>query len=160
MNQESDPTLPKNFSWLLHSKLAGCARPETEAELKALRREGIRAIISLTGTPLIPSIVERLGFNYLHSPISGTASPVQLHDIIGFVEAKNARGEAVVVHCGEGKGRTGMVLAAYLVYHGIGADEAIKQVRSKRPGSIENPDQEDAIKMFERSLKEVSSAGS
>ena len=160
MNQESASALPKNFGWLLHSKLAGCARPETEAELKALRKEGIDAIISLTGTPLLPSVVEKLGFDYLHSHISGTASPMQLHDIIQFVEEKNAKGKAVLVHCGEGKGRTGMVLAAYLVYHGKSADEAIRQVRSLRPGSIENPDQENAIRMFERSLKQMSPAGS
>ena len=154
MNQA--PELPKNFGWLVPAKLAGCARPETEAELKALRREGIKAIISLTGTPLIPSIVSKLGFDYMHAHISGSASPVQLHDIVQFVEEKNARGEAVLVHCGEGKGRTGMVLAAYLVYHGASTDEAIKQVRAKRPGSIENPDQEIAVKMFERSLKQMS----
>jgi atypical dual specificity phosphatase len=153
MNQNSDPALPKNFSWLDRSKLAGCARPETESELRALRRQGVEAIISLTGTPLLPSTVNRLGFEYLHSHISGTASPVQLHDIIQFIEEENAKGKPVLVHCGEGKGRTGMVLAAYLVYHGISADEAIKQVRSKRPGSIENLDQENAVRVFERNLK-------
>ena len=155
MNRNSNADLPKNFSWFEPSKLAACARPEAESELRAVKKQGVDAIVSLTGTPLIPSVVNRLGFEYLHSHISGTPSTLQLHDIIQFIEEENAKSKPVLVHCGEGKGRTGTVLAAYLVYRGIGADEAIKRVREKRPGSIESLDQENAVRMFERSLKKM-----
>jgi len=145
--------LPRNFSWLIESKLAGCGRPESEAELEGLTREGVKAIVSLTGTPLYPEPVNRLGFEYLHSHISGALSPIQLHDIIQFIEEQNAQSKPVAVHCAEGKGRTGTVLAAYLVYKGLSADDAIKKVRETRPGSIENLDQENAIREFERTLR-------
>ena len=125
----------------------------TEAELKAVKEEGVQAIISLTGTPLNPDIVSRIGFEYLHSHISGAPSVKQLDEIIKFVEQQNAQSKPVLVHCGEGKGRTGTVLAAYLVYHGLSADEAIRVVREKRPGSIENLEQENAIREFEKHLK-------
>jgi len=150
-----DPELPKNFSWFEQSKIAGSARPETISELKAVKRQGVSAILSLTGTPLIPSVVDRLGFEYLHSHISGTPSTMQLHDIVQFIEEENAKSKPVLVHCGEGKGRTGTVLAAYLVYHGMSADDAINHVRLKRPNSIENLDQENAVRMFDRSLKQM-----
>jgi atypical dual specificity phosphatase len=107
----------------------------------------------LTGTPLNPDIVSRIGFEYLHSHISGGPSIEQLDEIIKFVEQQNAKSKSVLVHCGEGKGRTGTVLAAYLVYHGLSADEAIRVVREKRPGSIENLEQENAIREFEKHLK-------
>jgi atypical dual specificity phosphatase len=94
-----------------------------------------------------------LGFEYLHSHISGTPSPIQLREIIQFVEEQNVQSKPVVVHCAEGKGRTGTVLAAYLVYKGVSADDAINKVREKRPGSIQNLDQENAIRMFERTLR-------
>ena len=145
--------LPRNFSWLIESKLAACARPESEAELHGLTREGVKAIVSLTGTPLYPEPVNRLGFEYLHSHISGAPSPIQLHEIIQFIEEQNAQSKPVVVHCAEGKGRTGTVLAAYLVYKGLTADDAIDKVREKRPGSIQNLEQENAIRMFERTLR-------
>ena len=145
--------LPRNFSWLVESKLAGCARPECEAELDGLRSEGVRAIISLTGTPLYPEPVERLGFEYLHSHVSGAPSPVQLYEIIQFIEEQNAQSKPVVVHCAEGVGRTGTVLAAYLVFKGLSADDAINKLREKRPGSIQNLEQENAIRMFERTLR-------
>jgi atypical dual specificity phosphatase len=145
--------LPKNISWLEKSKIAGCARPETETELKAAKEQGVQAIISLTGTPLNPEVVNRQGFEYLHSHVSGAPSVEQLDEIIKFIEKKNAQSKPVLVHCGEGKGRTGTVLAAYLVHHGLSADEAIRTVRQKRPGSIENLEQENAIHEFEKHLK-------
>lgn len=152
----SDETvLPRNFSWLIESKLAGCGRPETEAELRGLQSAGVKAIISLTGTPLNPEPVNRLGFNYLHSHMSGPPSTVQLREIIEFIDARNAESKPVLVHCGEGKGRTGTVLAAYLVSKGATADGAIEKVRKLRPGSIENLDQENAIRLFERTIRKA-----
>ena len=149
----ANSNLPGNFSWLEKSKIAGCARPVTEAELKAVKEEGVQAIISLTGTPLNPDIVSRIGFEYLHSHISSVPGIEQLDEIVKFVEQMNAQSRSVLVHCGEGKGRTGTVLAAYLVYHGLSADEAIRMVREKRPGSIENLEQENAVREFEKYLK-------
>lgn len=145
--------LPKNFSWLEQGKVAGCARPETEAELEGVKQQGVRAIVSLTGTPLNPEVVNRLEFDYSHSHISGAPNVEQLDEILKFIEQKNAQSKPVLVHCGEGKGRTGTVLAAYLVHHGLSADEAIHVVREKRPGSIENLEQETAIREFEKHLK-------
>ena len=153
MSLNEEPTQPRNFNWLEPSKVAGCARPETEAELKALKAQGIKAIVSLTGTPLNPEVIEQLGFEYLHSHISGPPTMNQFNEIIRFIEEKNSQSKPVLVHCAEGKGRTGTVLAAYLVYHGLGAEEAIRVVRERRPGSIESLEQEDAVREFERSLK-------
>jgi len=148
-----DANLPGNFSWLEKSKIAGCARPVTEGELKAVKQQGIQAIVSLTGTPLNPDAVSRLGFAYLHSHISGVPSIEQLDEILKFVDGQKSESRPVLVHCGEGKGRTGTVLAAYLVYHGLAADEAIRKVREIRPGSIESAEQESAIREYEKHVK-------
>ncbi|MHC4885453.1 MAG: phosphatase domain-containing protein, partial [Planctomycetota bacterium] len=42
-----------------------------------------------------------------------------------------------VAHCGTGIGRTGTMLACYLVAQGRSADAAIRELRRSRPGSIE-----------------------
>ena len=147
--------LPRNFGWIEHSKLAGSGRPEREAQLKALKEEGIRAIVSLTATPLNPDIVRTLGFEYLHSHMSGEPTAEQFREILRFVERMNAQSKPVLVHCGEGIGRTGTVLAAYLIYHGDRTDEAIRKVRNKRPGSVQTLEQEKALREFENFMKQA-----
>jgi atypical dual specificity phosphatase len=147
--------LPRNFGWIEYSKLAGSGRPDSEGELKALKEEGIRAIVSLTGTPLNPDIVRRLGFEYLHSHMSGEPTVEQFRELVRFVERMNAQSKPVLVHCGEGIGRTGTVLAAYLIYHGDRAGEAIGKVRKKRPGSVQTLEQEKALHEFENFMKQA-----
>jgi atypical dual specificity phosphatase len=143
-------TLPRNFSWIESSVLAGCGRPESVAELEAAKREGVGAIVSLTGTPLSPEVIDRLGFAYLHSPLSVIPSIQQLTQIIQFIESQKSQSHSVLVHCGEGKGRTGTVLAAYLVYHGMRADDAIRVIREKRSGSVQTVEQEKIVREFEK----------
>jgi atypical dual specificity phosphatase len=143
-------TLPRNFSWIESSVLAGCGRPESVAELEAAKREGVGAIVSLTGTPLSPEVIDRLGFAYLHSPLSAIPSIQQLTQIIQFIESQKSQSHPVLMHCGEGIGRTGTVLAAYLVYHGMRADDAIRVVREKRSGSIQTVEQENIVREFEK----------
>jgi len=53
-----------------------------------------------------------------------------------------------VVSCYAGIGRTGTVLACYLVHRGEEPAEAIIRVRRLRPGSIETPEQETAVRQY------------
>jgi len=145
-------TLPRNFGWIEPSKLAGSGRPETLNELEAARIEGIEAVVSLTSTPLNPNIISELGFTYLHSPLSAIPSGQELTRIVEFIESQKSQSHPVLIHCGEGKGRTGTALAAYLVYHGMSADQAIQLVREKRPGSIQTAEQEGVIHEFEKTV--------
>jgi protein-tyrosine phosphatase len=49
--------------------------------------------------------------------------------ILPFLEAADAGEERVVVHCAGGIGRTGQVLAAWLVRRGLAVGEAIAEVK-------------------------------
>jgi atypical dual specificity phosphatase len=60
-----------------------------------------------------------------------------------------SNGAAVAVHCGAGLGRTGTLVACYLVAGGLSAEDAIAKVRRLRPGSIETAEQEAAVRTFE-----------
>jgi atypical dual specificity phosphatase len=63
------------------------------------------------------------------------------------------------VHCGAGIGRTGTILACYLVTQGLSAHDALTRIRRLRPGSVETPEQEDAIVEFARRHRNRGEAG-
>ncbi|MFC1847184.1 dual specificity protein phosphatase family protein [Chloroflexota bacterium] len=65
-----------------------------------------------------------------------------------FIENSLFNNKPVGVSCGAGLGRTGTILACYLVSRGYDADAAINEIRKNRPGSIETQEQEDAIKAY------------
>jgi atypical dual specificity phosphatase len=71
-------------------------------------------------------------------------------EFVVVVEDSVAAGKPVGVHCTAGLGRSGTMSAVFLVAQGASAEEAINSVRRLRPGSIETPAQEDAVRRFEQ----------
>lgn len=62
--------------------------------------------------------------------------------------------QAVAVHCRHGRGRTGTILACYLVKtREMTAKDAITYVRRERPWSIETTEQEEAVFVYEENIK-------
>jgi len=132
-----------NFSWIIEGRVAGMARPRPTG-LEWLRDQGVSAVVSLTEAP--PAGLD--GFEHIHLPVPDMTSPTldELRAAVKFIQDHADRG--VVVHCDAGLGRTGTVLAAYLVSTGASARAALERVRALRPGSVETPDQEQAIARY------------
>lgn len=151
--------MPGNFSYVIPGRLAGCAQPgrfsDLRSDLSGLARQGIGAIVSLTERPLDAAALRDFGFRVLHLPVPDFTPPsrIQIRDFIAFVDSCMVDGVAVVVHCGAGIGRTGTMLACYLVSRGQTAAEAIDMVRAARPGSIETEEQERSIMDYGRTVK-------
>jgi atypical dual specificity phosphatase len=144
---------------IVPGRLAVMNRPGTyhplQEDLEFLRGQGVGAIVSLTLTPLDGQCLRMREMAYLHEPVEDftAPSPEQMDRILAFIRDCNGRGQAALVHCGAGLGRSGTVVSAFLVAEGMGAREAIARVRELRPYSVETPDQEKAVEEYERRLR-------
>ncbi len=74
---------------------------------------------------------------------------------INMMDIARLNGEAIGVHCAEGRGRTGVMCACYLIYyHDLKPWDAIRIMRRQRPGSVERKAQEDTVVLFYQLLTE------
>lgn len=131
---------PTNFSWVIPDKIAASGRPTSQIEMDWLRQQGITTVITLTESALPTYIRETRDLKFLHVPIKDHAPPTlsAVDQAVRTIEASVQNGERVLVHCAAGQGRTGTVLAAYLVNtYRLRPSEAIQRIREVRPGSIE-----------------------
>jgi atypical dual specificity phosphatase len=147
---------PYFFSWIDEPLVAASAEPAGPEQLAWLRGQGVDILITLTEEPLPRTWVDGAGLMSVHIPIPDMDVPAeeQLDQVMTVIDKAKAGGMGVAIHCLAGRGRTGTVLAAYFVHRGLSAREAIAKVRDLRPGSIEVPEQEDAIRAFERARRE------
>jgi atypical dual specificity phosphatase len=155
------------FYWLIEGELAGCSRPggaarplwgpgeavsgaALAADLTWLRERGIGALLTLTETPLPTAALARHGLESLHLPVDDLTapSPEQLDRALAFIDRQRASGRAVAVHCKVGQGRTGCVLAAYLIRSGATSEDALRHLRAVCPGAVGAPEQEQALRAF------------
>ncbi len=141
-----------NFGWLVPGELAGIARPGSRAALEALAAEGVRVLVNLGERPLPADELTRVGLRATEVPVADftAPTPAQLEAAVGVIEQAVAAGRPVAVCCGAGLGRTGTVLAAALVRRGRSAAAAVAEVRARRPGSVETPEQEAAVAAYAR----------
>ena len=147
---------PTNFGWVLEGILAASGLPSSPGQVRWLKEHGITSILTLTETPLPPRFFDGTGVNSTHIQMFDHAPPTQesLSKAVRHLRNEIEKGNVVLVHCLAGQGRTGSVLASYLVeYHGKKAKEAIDHLRKTRPGSVE-PAQEAAVLEYARTLTE------
>jgi atypical dual specificity phosphatase len=146
---------PSGFSWVDRPHLAALARPGCAEDLVWLREQGIEVLLSLTEDPPRRHWINDAGLMASHVPVEDMTAPTpeQLDQCLDTIRRANDQGLGVAVHCGAGLGRTGVVLACYFVAQGLPAAKAIARVRKLRPGSIETPEQEEAIAEYARRIK-------
>jgi atypical dual specificity phosphatase len=146
---------PDGFTWVEPPLLAAMSQPASAEEYQWLRAQGVSLVISLCEEPPRRNWLNEAGLFSMQVPVVDMHPPEQkqVDACLSAIEKAHAQKFGVAVHCGAGLGRTGTMLACWFVKKGMTAPAAISHIRRIRPGSIETPDQADAITDFARRLK-------
>ena len=142
-----------NFGWVIHGSLAGAQGPTNNRDLMFLKLQTIGSIVRMEETTISGAGLELVDMYEAVTDFT-PPNPDQLDRMVSFISDQIETWERpVVVTCFAGLGRTGTVLAAYLVYTGYTAERAVRLVRELRPQSIQTREQEDAVYQYQDRLK-------
>lgn len=150
----SNPPKSSLLWWVIPGVLAGMPMPFVhperrlnlggalaayDDELPELYSAGIRAVVSLLNITSDAAIFESAGFSFLSLPVPDGGAPTleQAEVFVRFVEDQRKAQRPVAVHCEAGLGRTGTMLATYLITQSASAEEAIQRIREVEKSAIE-----------------------
>jgi atypical dual specificity phosphatase len=133
------------YNWVSEGKIMASVYPLDLDYLIFLREsEDIRTSINLSEYPWPDGWQEGSGISNHHFPVVDMTAPSEI-DVKRIIEIIDENEGPVMIHCAAGIGRTGTVIALYLVEHGMEPGEAVSLVRKKRPGSIQTYSQESMV---------------
>lgn len=152
--------MPDRFHWVLPDRLAGMSLPGRVSplarDLARVRELGVGAVATLTEAPLEPQVVEASGLAVRHFPIDDFGVPTlqQTAEYCAWVDAELAAGRPVAAHCFAGLGRTGTMIACWLVrQEDRHTAEVLRSIRRIEPGFVQTAQQEAFVAVWESHFK-------
>lgn len=142
-----------NFTWVIHGKLGGSTGPRSRSDLISLKSRGIGALVRLVEpneSRVTIHDIHEVGLEDYNEPVPDFHAPnrEQINKIIAYIDSRLEIGVPVGVSCNAGIGRSGVILACYLVFKGLDAREALSLVREKRGRGPEVPEQIVAVEDY------------
>lgn len=142
------PPIPNSYV-VPHSLLAageypgakpGTPNADVVEKLTAFLDAGVRAFLDLTHRadkmapyePMLRKLAAARGIevtvDHLAIPDAGVCEAAHMRNVLDVIDASIAEERPVYLHCHGGIGRTGMVVGCWLVRHGRGGDDALREV--------------------------------
>ncbi|XP_063833697.1 dual specificity protein phosphatase 23-like isoform X1 [Ostrinia nubilalis] len=144
---EVDAYPPLKFSWVIPKKLAAMAFPRNVENLKFLTNQGITHLVTLTAGKK-PPVDDIARLRWTEVPVEEFEVPT-VDDVKKFIDVckrADKNGEVIGIHCRQGRSRSGVMLACYLVhFHRFLPDQAMNVIRMIRPGSLDAEEHEEAV---------------
>ncbi len=143
---------------------------DLQKDLQTLKKNSVDSVLTLIttdemefyGVPNLISEIKNSGIENYHLSILDQKVPdfESLEKTLTWIEDSQSKKKNLLVHCVGGLGRTGTILACFLVRnYQFNAENAIKLIRDSRsPRAIETIEQENFIKEYETRLKNGSNS--
>ncbi|KAL4716502.1 hypothetical protein ACJJTC_015930 [Scirpophaga incertulas] len=147
---------PLKFSWVIPKKIAAMAFPRNVENLKFLVNQGITHLVTLSAGKK-PPVDDIARLRWTEIPIEEFAVPTteEIKKFIEVCKRADKNGEVMGIHCRQGRSRSGVMLACYLVhFHRFMPDQAMNTIRMIRPGSLDFEEHEEAVGMYFQYLTE------
>ncbi|XP_015593639.1 dual specificity protein phosphatase 23-like isoform X2 [Cephus cinctus] len=156
MSQKRIMYAPFNFSWVVPDKLACTGWPQNAANLRFLEKEGITHLITLSmeRKPPIDDLPKGMKWSQIYIEEFKAPTVKEINQFIDICQRAHFTKDVIAVHCRQGRGRTGVMAACYLVrFQDFTPEMAIVQLRVMRPGSVETYKQERAVVKYYDALR-------
>ena len=103
-------------------------------ELK--EKHAISVVLDLNDTKAEARHAEKAGLKYIGKRIPMVPTFETMVSLSKAMDKEVRNGKKVFVHCHQGIYRGPTIAAAYLIYKGMSTQEAIKQIRDRRPSAL------------------------
>ncbi len=139
-----------NFSWI-DEHMCGFAFPRTEEQVAFLAEQGVNIILSLSADSLNKQLAQTHGMEVRHMPVLdfGTPSRDLVNTVFDLISNAIEQTKKVGVHCLFGQGRTGLMLALYMIkFQRLSQKDALAEIKRLRPKSVESVQQHRYVLTF------------
>jgi len=155
---------PRGFLWLKKGVLAGTPLPgvfhDIDYDMKMLKKVGVTTLLALTTNPVKSEVLNRYSIRGIWHAIKdmGAPSNEQAITICQKIDDAVRNNEVIAVHCRAGMGRTGTILATYLIWEGAKALDALETVRGIEQRWVQSEEQIEFLEQFAIHLKKKRTA--
>lgn len=114
-----------------------CGATLDRSDIPSLESLGINRVINLeTFLRYYPESLGRVGIDFVSIPVPDIDQPIPeklIDSVVAAIAEAVSRGGKVYVHCTAGWQRSPALVACYLVYTGLPAEQALALVKQGRP---------------------------
>ena len=105
----------------------------TIKDYNELKKNGIKAVINTKSEEHDTiSLLTEMNIAYYYLPIADWGCP-RSDQIKTLMKIWVSYDEPILLHCAQGRGRSACLAVAIMVHEGMDIDDAIKQIRERRP---------------------------